>query len=1072
MAWRDRLRRRAAGPIAAGPSRPAERAGAEAGGPSGEDPHRSVPEAPVPAVPGDWDGGWRRTPAPVLTVSRTPLGVSDGLAFRAGLAAWQNPSFDSGLGHALLPTAPAGLVRGVTRPAAPHATRTGGGPLLLRSLRPEGTDGPQDGASGTGAPDAGAPVGGAPVGAVRPSAGRARPGAQRSGSASSGSASSDSASSGRMPSGRMPSGPVSSGPVSSGEPVVARPGSDGAAAGKGRPDEGPQRRGLTSADSPAVLSASPSSSPPAVQRAAMPGTGPVVPSAGTGRRPATPEIPLVRRVSVVPGAAADRATARPGSDGPASTTRSGLPEPDPGRASRPPSGTGRRTTPGPDGRRTATGTTGPRPDREGGAPEASPDSGADVSHPAVRLRPAGPSLTVARRPAGPVRRVPALRPATVEDPGAPSTTTAPAGTRPAGTRARSTTPGQGAAPRAPLGAPLSELPATATPLTEDAPAPHPTPGAKAASGPVLPLVQRRVEGATGTEGSYDGAASRTAHGTPDGPAAPAGTPHRPPARTGARARGGLGAPLPALPPSAGLPDATASGPDGRRAPVRRDREAHVAPVPPTTDRERTPAERVSRATGDNGADAPLLGTGDVQRRLAAGSSGADASKRGPAQNGNGPVTPLVASSPATAPQGPVPEAAADEAGPARNARRPGTASGGGPGSDGQRHRVPAAPGPLVVARRAAEGTAGTSGARSLGPGALPVTRSAAHSAPAAPRTLSLLAARPLSLNTRPPEGAAPPAARTGSRPVVAARWPATTAAARTDPAQSSASRAGAPVAARTAPAQPPASRSGIPAATGIAPAQPPASRSGAPAATGAVPAQPPATPFDSDAPAAPRDYPVPPARGPARPTPGGPAGAPANPPIQRAAAGHRGPEDPGVRPTGSAASVQRVPVVRPAPSHPETPGPGALPPSAAVPARPLPVTAPQAPPLADRPPATPAPATAGTAPVVRRKSAGPGGASGATATSVQRTGSGAGDRVSPSVPAEAGPARGGPRPASASATTSASGKGAARRAESAPDPGLDLDDLARRLLDPVARLLRAELRRGRERTGRPHDGRR
>ncbi|MFE3518256.1 hypothetical protein [Streptomyces sp. NPDC059166] len=40
------------------------------------------------------------------------------------------------------------------------------------------------------------------------------------------------------------------------------------------------------------------------------------------------------------------------------------------------------------------------------------------------------------------------------------------------------------------------------------------------------------------------------------------------------------------------------------------------------------------------------------------------------------------------------------------------------------------------------------------------------------------------------------------------------------------------------------------------------------------------------------------------------------------------------------------------------------------------------------------------------------------------------------------------------------------------DPGLDLDDLARRLLDPMARLLRAEFRRGRERTGRPYDGRR
>ncbi|MFB8235640.1 hypothetical protein ACFC58_03730 [Kitasatospora purpeofusca] len=37
---------------------------------------------------------------------------------------------------------------------------------------------------------------------------------------------------------------------------------------------------------------------------------------------------------------------------------------------------------------------------------------------------------------------------------------------------------------------------------------------------------------------------------------------------------------------------------------------------------------------------------------------------------------------------------------------------------------------------------------------------------------------------------------------------------------------------------------------------------------------------------------------------------------------------------------------------------------------------------------------------------------------------------------------------------------------------LDLEDLARRLLDPVARLLRAELRRGRDRAGRTFDGRR
>lgn len=38
--------------------------------------------------------------------------------------------------------------------------------------------------------------------------------------------------------------------------------------------------------------------------------------------------------------------------------------------------------------------------------------------------------------------------------------------------------------------------------------------------------------------------------------------------------------------------------------------------------------------------------------------------------------------------------------------------------------------------------------------------------------------------------------------------------------------------------------------------------------------------------------------------------------------------------------------------------------------------------------------------------------------------------------------------------------------------GLELDELARRLLEPVSRLLRAELRQGRERFGRPHDRRR
>ncbi|MFI9273054.1 hypothetical protein ACIGXM_20335 [Kitasatospora sp. NPDC052896] len=36
----------------------------------------------------------------------------------------------------------------------------------------------------------------------------------------------------------------------------------------------------------------------------------------------------------------------------------------------------------------------------------------------------------------------------------------------------------------------------------------------------------------------------------------------------------------------------------------------------------------------------------------------------------------------------------------------------------------------------------------------------------------------------------------------------------------------------------------------------------------------------------------------------------------------------------------------------------------------------------------------------------------------------------------------------------------------------DIDELARRLIEPVGRLLRTELRRGRDRAGRPYDSRR
>ncbi|MEV1079554.1 hypothetical protein AB0I98_15060, partial [Streptomyces sp. NPDC050211] len=177
--------------------------------------------------------------------------------------------------------------------------------------------------------------------------------------------------------------------------------------------------------------------------------------------------------------------------------------------------------------------------------------------------------------------------------------------------------------------------------------------------------------------------------------------------------------------------------------------------------------------------------------------------------------------------------------------------------------------------------------------------------------------------------------------------------------------------------------------------------------------------------------------------------------------------------TGSSAAVQRVPVVQLAPPHRGTPGgPG---PTAAAPARSLPVTAPQTPPLADRSASThgSAPASAGPVPVVRPRTSAP---------PVQRAHSaddsalpGSMDKARPTRPRQQGSAAGDLAEPAKSRTgngRSASAKRTAQGAEAPQDPGMDLDELARRLIDPVARLLRTELRRGRERTGRPYDGRR
>lgn len=143
MAWRYGLRRRAKGAAGDGGTRTV----ADAPGAPGAAADGAAAATAPGSIPGDWDGGWRRTAPPrlTLTVARDELGVSGGLAFRSGLASWQNPSLGTGLGHALLPSAPVGLVHGVTRPGLPSGARTEGGPLLLRVPRPDAPDAAEGG---------------------------------------------------------------------------------------------------------------------------------------------------------------------------------------------------------------------------------------------------------------------------------------------------------------------------------------------------------------------------------------------------------------------------------------------------------------------------------------------------------------------------------------------------------------------------------------------------------------------------------------------------------------------------------------------------------------------------------------------------------------------------------------------------------------------------------------------------------------------------------------------------------------------------------------------------------------
>ncbi|MFD4941867.1 hypothetical protein ACFVYE_09080 [Streptomyces sp. NPDC058239] len=93
------------------------------------------------------------------------------------------------------------------------------------------------------------------------------------------------------------------------------------------------------------------------------------------------------------------------------------------------------------------------------------------------------------------------------------------------------------------------------------------------------------------------------------------------------------------------------------------------------------------------------------------------------------------------------------------------------------------------------------------------------------------------------------------------------------------------------------------------------------------------------------------------------------------------------------------------------------------------------------------------------------GVSGSTAEVLQRA---AADAGITGVPVRAAPVK----PAAPTGRTGPAGSATADPPAANRVTGADIEELARRLLDPVSRLIRADMRRGRERTGRLYDGRR
>lgn len=946
MGWRDRVRR----------PRPST---VENVGSAGSGPLERAPAGV--GVPEGWDGGWRAASSPELTLARAPLAVSDGLAFRAGLAAWRDPSFDTGLAHGVLPSAPAGLVRGVARTASGSGeTFSGGGPLLLRAVRRED-------------PEEVAPAGGERL--ERVVTGRPR---QAERPAARGTAGSGSAPEGGAEAGRVGMPAVQRRRASSGQGPVSRdvPGAPAA------PVE--EQRGLTPTSSPAVLG----TPEPTVQRAA------------TAAAP-TRALPVVRRVAAV--------DPRTGGAVPA-------PRPTPARTA---------TVPRADSAPASSGTGGGR---------TAPVTPATTSAP-VRPLPVGRSLIVARRPAGPTRRVtpvPTAAPKVTATP-APQTERQPEAARP-----KEATVQRHEGSRPPLGAPMSQLPPTAVPMKQG-PVEGGTPG------PTLPVVQSRPE-ATSERSSTPG-------GTPT-------TPSTEPARrraaepTAPRTRTGLGAPLSALPATADVPGnrqrsgrnpvqrsaAPAPGapqqpsqtsllgttqPDVTGTPVGRTPSDAPTPTSPPGALVQRRTSPDSAPTGDPAHSAPLT----VART---GTPASEAPRTAP-QDAPARRSPAPGDTGRTAQRAPAPPAAS------RTPERPTL------GSPDRQTPVSPAPG------RPAPGTAqGESPLPPVRPGT-PARQASSTGQGQAPLTT----ARPGTPAHHAPGTAQGASPQTPARPGTPAHHTpgATQGSTPLTPA-----RPGAPGATHT-PAAPASGRPGTPtrrapgaSSQGSAPVRPGAPARQAPGGTPLVVARA-VTVTGQAAPAAPS-----PTLNllPARPlTLSTEAAPPIAAPAQRRAA-----ERPVVAPrwtretagAPTSAAVQRAPQapVAPAPARAVRSTPLAPAPTAPA-ARPLPVTAPQPPavqpflanaPAREATPPSPAP------PLVRP-------------VRIQR------DADGTASPPAAGQVKAASPPPEQSRTATTS-----RAKTPAPESAPDLDDLARRLLDPVSRLLRSELRRGRDRTGRPFDGRR